>query len=116
MMPTDPALDTPVDVSVVYQYDNGEGIDQQTQPLGSGDYTITPSSGLVAGLELSSAQEVPVHVEGGVAIPNPVVFTYKTPDVPDVPANVTVVYQYDNGEMIDQQTQSLGSGDHTRCV
>ena len=113
MMPTDPALDTPVDVSVVYQYDNGEVIDQQTQPLGSGDYTITPSSGLVAGLELTSAQEVPVHVEGGVASPNPVVFTYKTPDVPDVPANVTVVYQYDNGEMIDQQTQSLASGDHT---
>ena len=40
MMPTDPALDTPVDVSVVYQYDNGTVIDQQTQPLGSGDYTI----------------------------------------------------------------------------
>ena len=113
MMPPDPALDTPVDVTVVYQYDNGTVIDQQTQPLGSGDYTITPSSGLVAGLELTSAQEVPVHVEGGVASPNPVVFTYKTPDVPDVPANVTVVYQYDNGKMIDQQTQSLGSGDHT---
>ena len=113
MMPTDPALDTPVNVSVVYQYDNGTVIDQQTQPLGSGDYTITPSSGLVAGLELTSAQEVSVHVEGGVATPNPVVFIYKTPDVPDVPADVTVVYQYDNGERIDQQTQSLGSGDHT---
>ncbi len=113
MMPTDPALDTPVNVSVVYQYDNGTVIDQQTQPLGSGDYTITPSSGLVAGLELTSAQEVPVHVEGGVATPNTVTFTYKTPDVPDVPADVTVVYQYDNGERIDQQTQSLGSGDHT---
>ena len=110
MMPTDPALDTPVDVTVVYQYDNGEVIDQQTQPLGSGDYTITPSSGLVAGLELTSAQEVPVHVEGGVAIPNPVVFTYKTPDVK---ADVTVVYQYDDGEVIDRTTQSLGSGDHT---
>ncbi len=110
MMPTDPALDTPVDVSVVYQYDNGEVIDQQTQPLGSGDYTITPSSGLVAGLELTSAQEVPVHVEGGVASPNPVVFTYKTPDVK---ADVTVVYQYDDGEVIDRTTQSLGSGDHT---
>ncbi len=110
MMPTDPALDTPVDVTVVYQYDNGEVIDQQTQPLGSGDYTITPSSGLVAGLELTSAQEVPVHVEGGVASPNPVVFTYKTPDVK---ADVTVVYQYDDGEVIDRTTQSLGSGDHT---
>ena len=110
MMPTDPALDTPVDVTVVYQYDNGEVIDQQTQPLGSGDYTITPSSGLVAGLELTSAQEVPVHVEGGVASPNPVVFTYKTPDVK---ADVTVVYQYEDGEVIDRTTQSLGSGDHT---
>ena len=105
--------DVPADVTVIYQYDNGERIDQQTQSLGSGDHTITPTSELVAGLELTSAQEVPVHVEGGVATPNPVVFTYKTPDVPDVPANVTVVYQYDNGEMIDQQTQSLGSGDHT---
>ncbi len=110
MMPTDPALDTPVDVTVVYQYDNGEVIDQQTQPLGSGDHIIIPSSALVAGLEWTSAQEVPVHVEGGVASPNPVVFTYKTPDVP---ANVTVVYQYEDGEVIDQTTQSLGSGDHT---
>ena len=98
---------------MVYQYDNGERIDQQTQSLGSGDHTITPTSELVAGLELTSAQEVPVHVEGGVATPNTVTFTYKTPDVPDVPADVTVIYQYDNGERIDQQTQSLGSGDHT---
>ena len=110
MMPTDPALDTPVDVTVVYQYDNGEVIDQQTQPLGSGDHIIIPSSALVAGLEWTSAQEVPVHVEGGVASPNPVVFTYKTPDVK---ADVTVVYQYDDGEVIDRTTQSLGSGDHT---
>ena len=110
MMPTDPALDTPVDVTVVYQYDNGEVIDQQTQPLGSGDHIIIPSSALVAGLEWTSAQEVPVHVEGGVASPNPVVFTYKTPDVK---ADVTVVYQYEDGEIIDQTTQSLGSGDHT---
>ena len=110
MMPTDPALDTPVNVSVVYQYDNGTVIDQQTQPLGSGDHIIIPSSALVAGLEWTSAQEVPVHVEGGVASPNPVVFTYKTPDVK---ADVTVVYQYDDGEVIDRTTQSLGSGDHT---
>ena len=105
--------DVPADVTVVYQYDDGEVIDRTTQSLGSGDHTITPTSELVAGLELTSAQEVPVHVEGGVATPNPVVFIYKTPDVPDVPADVTVVYQYDNGERIDQQTQSLGSGDHT---
>ena len=54
-----------MDVTVVYQYDNGEVIDQQTQPLGSGDHIIIPSSALVAGLEWTSAQEVPVHVEGG---------------------------------------------------
>ena len=105
--------DVLANVTVVYQYEDGEVIDQTTQSLGSGDHTIKPTSELVAGLEWTSAQEVPVHVEGGVATPNPVVFTYKTPDVPDVPADVTVVYQYEDDTVIDRTTQSLGSGDHT---
>ena len=55
-----------------------------------------------------------MHVEGGVATPNTVTFTYKTPDVPDVPADVTVVYQYDRRRKDrPATTQSLGSGDHT---
>ena len=102
--------DVPANVTVVYQYDDGEVIDRTTQSLGSGDHTIKPTSELVAGLEWTSAQEVPVHVEGGVATPDTVIFTYKKPDVK---ANVTVVYQYEDGEVIDQTTQSLGSGDHT---
>ena len=51
-------------------------------------------------------------MEGGVATPNTVTFTYKTPDVP-ADVTVSVVWDPVTRKMIDQQTQSLGSGDHT---
>ena len=109
MMPQDPSLDIPVDVTVLYQYEDGEFIDQGVTTFLTGDYVITPTSELVNGLELSGAGEVSVHVESGVATPNPVVFTYKKPDVA---ATVTVLYQYEDGTPIDSKTETLYSGDH----
>ncbi len=106
MMPQDPSL-TASAVTVVYRYEDGEIIDQQSQTVQNGEIVMATSS-LVSGLTPVGASEVQVQVVNGVASPNPVEFVYARPITT---ATVDVVYRYEDGEIIDQQSQTVQDGE-----
>ena len=104
-MPVVPEVPTSADVTVNYVYEDNELI-------GSENVTITdtgviyPNASIAGGLQLSgqSAQQYDITVMDGVPSQNPVTFIYVKPEQY---ADVTVVYQYKDGTVLDTQTKSI---------
>ncbi len=104
-MPVVPEVPTSADVTVNYVYEDNELIGSENVTI-TGTGVIYPNASIAGGLQLSgqSAQQYDITVMDGVPSQNPVTFIYVKPEQY---ADVTVVYQYKDGTVLDTQTKSI---------
>ena len=104
-MPVVPEVPTSADVTVNYVYEDNELIGSENVTI-TGTGVIYPNASIAGGLQLSgqSAQQYDITVTDGVPSQNPVTFIYVKPEQY---ADVTVVYQYKDGTVLDTQTKSI---------
>ena len=104
-MPVVPEVPTSADVTVNYVYEDNELIGSENVTI-TGAGVIYPNASIAGGLQLSgqSVQQYDITVTDGVPSQNPVTFIYVKPEQY---ADVTVVYQYKDGTVLDTQTKSI---------
>ena len=101
-------------VTVYYYHENGTRLDVKDVRVAEGVNTVYPDSAAVNGLELvgDAYATVTVYADGSTDVAN-VTFLYKDVHVAPVTGELTVIYQMDDGKLLEQRTVRLEAGEHT---